>query len=147
MSVIKDIVLGLAKPITDLVDDLHTSDEEKGAIKAKLFELQVGLYEKVMEYEAKLAEFQTKIITAETASESWMTRNWRPLMMVIFTALVVNRWTGLSAILGFPSVFISQEIEMELWSVIKIGIGGYVGGRSLEKIVPPVVEALKNRKE
>lgn len=144
---IVDIITGLAKPIVDLVDDLHTSEEEKLTIKQKMFELQVVLYNKILEYEGKLVDAQSKVIEAEATSESWLARNWRPFTMVVFVALVVNRWTGVTVLLGIPQVMIPHDVEMELWSVIKIGLGGYVAGRSLEKIAPSIAEAIGNMKK
>lgn len=141
---IADIVTGLAGPVVALIDELHTSDEERLTLKQKFFELQVNLYSKVLEYEGKVVDAQSRVVEAEAKSESWLAANWRPIMMVTFLCLVVNKWTGLSVILGFPQIFIPQEIELELWSLMKIGIGGYVGGRTLEKIAPSVAEAIGN---
>ena len=147
MSIIKDIVLGVVQPVADLVDNLHTSTEEKLQIQTKLFELQVGVYDKVVDYETRLAEAQAKIITAEAQSESWLSRNWRPLTMVVFVALVVNRWTGISVLLGIPQVMVPHDIELKLWDAITLGLGGYIAGRSLEKIAPSVATALGNLKK
>lgn len=147
MSLIKDIVLGLAQPIADTVDNLHTSEEEKLGLKNKLFELQVALYDKVLDYEGKLVAAQAQIVTAEAQSESWLSRNWRPLMMVTFMALVVNKWLGLSILLGLPVVYVSEQVENQLWLIIQIGIGGYVGGRTLEKIAPSIASAIGSMKK
>lgn len=147
MSIIKDIVLGVIQPVATLVDNLHTSTEEKLQIQTKLFELQVGVYDKVVDYETRLAEAQAKIITAEAQSESWLSRNWRPLTMVVFVALVVNRWTGISVLLGIPQVMVPHDIELKLWDAITLGLGGYIAGRSLEKIAPSVAEAIGNLKK
>lgn len=147
MSIIKDIVLGVVQPVADLVDNLHTSTEEKLQIQTKLFELQVGVYDKVVDYETRLAEAQSKIITAEAQSESWLARNWRPLTMVVFVSLVVNRWTGLSVLLGVPQVMVPHDIELKLWDAITLGLGGYIAGRSLEKIAPSVAEAIGTLKK
>lgn len=147
MSLIKDIVLGLAQPVADVVDELHTSEEEKLGLKHKLFELQVALYDKVLDYEGKLVAAQAQIVTAEAQSESWLSRNWRPLMMVTFMALVVNKWLGLSILLGLPTVYVSGQVENQLWTIIQIGIGGYVGGRTLEKIAPSIASAIGSMKK
>lgn len=139
---IKDTIMGLVQPVTSLIDELHTSDEERLTLKQKFFELQVSLYNKVLDYEGKIVDAQAKIVTAEAQGESWLQRNWRPLMMITFMIMVLNRWTGITALLGFPTVMIPESIEMELWGVIKLGIGGYVAGRSIEKIAPSVAAAL-----
>lgn len=143
---ITDVITGLAKPIVDLVDDLHTSEEEKLTLKQKMFELQVSLYNKVLEYEGKLVDAQAKIIASEAEGESWLQRNWRPLTMVVFLALIVNKWTGLSVVLGWPTVYIDGTIEQRLWDCVTIGLGGYIAGRSLEKIAPSIASAIGSMK-
>ena len=147
MSWFQDAVAGLAKPVADTIDALHTSEEERLTLKQKFFELQVGLYNRVLDFETKLVEAQAQIVTAEATSESWLTRNWRPLTAVTFVALVVFRWTGLGPLLGMPEVVISENIEEKLWTAIQICLGGYVGGRTLEKIAPSIADAIGNMKK
>ena len=133
-------VLGLViDPLTKLIDEFVLSPEEKLNAKQKLFEVQMSMYEKVLDYEARIADAQSKIITAEASSESWITSNWRPLLMLVFGGLVVSRWFGLGV------AAIPLEIEEQLWTIIKIGIGGYVGGRSIEKIASVVGEVMDKR--
>jgi hypothetical protein len=144
---ITGLITGLAKPVADVIDELHTSEEERLTLKQKFFELQVALYSKVMDYEGKIIDAQASVIKAEAESESWLASNWRPLTMMTFLVLIVNKWTGLSIVLGWPQVFIDSAIEQRLWDCITLGLGGYVVGRSLEKIAPSVAEALGNMKK
>jgi len=134
LPVIGDIFKGLFGTI----DELHTSTEEKLSLQQQMFGLQVSLTEKFMDYQARLVEAQSKVIMAEATSDSWMAKNWRPITMLTFVALVVFRWTGLLPLLGFPPVNISEAIEKELWLIIQIGLGGYIGGRSVEKVAEVV---------
>lgn len=140
MNPILSFFSSIIKPVADVVDAVHTSDEERLTLRQKFFELQVSLYEKALEAESKLVEAQSRVVEAEAKSDSWLTKNWRPLIMVLFVGLVAARWFGWSAP-GIP-----EAVELELWSLIKIGLGGYVGGRSLEKIVPAVATAIGNLK-
>ena len=87
----------VVEPVTKLVDELHTSDEERLQIKAKLFEMQTAMAAKAMDYETRLVESKTKIITAEAHGASWLQRNWRPITMLTFLALVVFDTFGLTA--------------------------------------------------
>jgi hypothetical protein len=77
-------------------------------------------------------------VEAEAKSEHWLTANWRPMVMLTFTGLVVARWFGLSAA-------ITPEIETQLWTVIQLGIGGYVAGRSVEKIAETVGKVIEKK--
>ncbi len=77
------------------------------------------------------------IIRTEAASGGWLTRSWRPIVMLVFTSLIVARWFGYSA----PAL--SEAEALELWAIIKIGLGGYVIGRSAEKVAPSIADAVK----
>ena len=128
-------ISGLIKPVTGLIESLHTSDEERLAAKAVLLELQTGLMSQTLDYEKQLAQSQASIIVAEATANSWLTRTWRPITMLTFVALVV--W----------SQFTGMEIPPDLWFVIKIGLGGYLGGRSVEKSVEGVVKVMKSKEQ
>jgi hypothetical protein len=60
--------------------------------------------------------------------------------MLTFAALIVARWFGWAA----PNL--SEAEYLKLWSIVEFGLGGYVVGRSVEKIAGPVADALKGRK-
>jgi hypothetical protein len=71
---------------------------------------------------------QTDIIITE-AKGNWLQRSWRPLLMVSFGFIVIYvKFIG--PLFGLPI----PELELEFWELLKIGIGGYVVGRSAEKI-------------
>jgi len=80
---------------------------------------------------------QANIIQAEVASGGVLARNWRPLLMLVFGGLIVARWFGYAA----PDITPAEYIE--LWGIVKLGIGGYVVGRSAEKIAPGIMSAFK----
>jgi len=112
-------------PAAKLIDDLHTSDEEKLTLANKLTVIQNEMHSKVIEYETKILESRTSIITAEANGQSWLQRSWRPITMLTFLALVVFDSFG----------WLANPLATEAWTLLQIGLGGYVTGRSLEKIV------------
>lgn len=71
----------------------------------------------------------TDIILAEAKGESWLQRNWRPLLMLWFAGLVGAHW------LGFTPPNLPESVINSLLDIVQVGIGGYVLGRSGEKIV------------
>tara|TARA_R110002074_G_scaffold243053_1_gene414850 strand:- start:5956 stop:6372 length:417 start_codon:yes stop_codon:yes gene_type:complete len=119
------------EPIAGLVDKLHTSDDERLEAKAVLLQLQTSLMSQTLDYEKQIAASQRDIIVAETQANSWLTRSWRPITMLTLVAIVVI------------SQFTEMEVPPDLWFVIKLGLGGYVGGRSVEKSVASVVKVMK----
>ena len=93
-----------------------------------------------MQQSGDLAELQAavSVIVAE-ASGNWLQRSWRPLMMLTFTGLIVARWLGWTA----PNL---QPAEYDhLWAIVQLGIGGYVIGRSVEKVAPAIADAIKGK--
>lgn len=72
------------------------------------------------------------IIVAEAQSGYWLASIWRPLLMVVFAAIIVARWFGY-----MPPNMTEAEI-IRLYDLVELGIGGYIGGRTLEKVVSSV---------
>ena len=80
------------------------------------------------------------IIKAEAQSEHWLAACWRPIMMLTFGALIVARWVGWSA----PGI--SDAEVLKLWDIVQLGLGGYVIGRSVEKVAPSIAQAVSSRR-
>ena len=124
MLSILGFIADIFKPAAELVDDLHTSEEESLKIKERMFKMEQAVTLKMMEYESQLLTAKTDIIKAEANSASWIARNWRPITMLSFLALVV---LDSLAILPTP-------LAKEAWTMLQIGLSGYVVGRSAEKV-------------
>lgn len=75
------------------------------------------------------------IIRAEANSQSWLARNWRPMLMCLFGLIVANNYILFPYVnLYSPQHAILLPIPPDLWALLKIGVGGYVVGRSAEKV-------------
>ncbi len=118
------------QPLSDIVDELHTNEEEKARAKSMILSVEANLLSMLLEYEKKLLSAKEKIITAEATGHSWLQRNWRPITMLIFVFLILYNHV-IAPIFSLKLAPIPQD----LWDVIKIGIGGYIVGRSAEKIM------------
>ena len=116
----------------DVIRRLVPDSEAQAKVEA---ELSVALMQRAQEIENAAAS----IVKTEAASEHWLTATWRPIVMLVLTAMIVARWLGYSA----PNI--SEAEALKLWSIVEIGLGGYVIGRSAEKIAPMVAEAMKRR--
>ena len=126
---ITELIAGIFKPATELIDNLHTTKEEKLEQKRLLLEVQGRAMDRVHEYNTELLMGQAKIVNSEASSEHWLTANWRPLVMLTFTGLVVARF------LGFEAEGMTEKEYQSLWNLITLGVGGYIGGRSVEKAI------------
>ena len=80
---------------------------------------------------------QVEIVKAEAQSGHWLAACWRPILMLTFGGLIVARW------LGFSAPNITEAEVLKLWDIVQLGLGGYVIGRSVEKVVPAIAGALK----
>lgn len=125
---ITDLVAGIFKPAVDLIDELHTSDEEKLNAKAALIAAEASAVQTAINYERGVLEAQSKVIQSESSSKHWLTSNWRPLTMITFLILIVNDSYG----------WLPNPLSEQAWLAINLGLGGYVAGRSAEKIVKTV---------
>ena len=113
------------EPAAKLIDSVHTSDAEKLQLKNTLVTIQNEMHSKVLDYETKILESKTAIITAEANGQSWLQRSWRPISMLVFLSLVVFDSFG----------WLANPLAPEAWTLLQIGLGGYVVGGSAEKIV------------
>ncbi len=119
-----ELIAGIFKPAAELVDELHTSTEEKLKAKGHLLDIQAAAMQRVFDYEADMLEAKSKIVHAEASSKHWLTANWRPITMLTFLILVVGDSLG----------WLPNDLNQEAWFLLEIGLGGYVVGRSGEKI-------------
>ena len=77
--------------------------------------------------DAKELNAKQAIITAEANGESWLQRNWRPVTMLTFVGLIAAHW------LGFTPENLTESVVLELLQIVKLGLSGYIVGRSVEK--------------
>lgn len=107
------------------------------AQELKRIELQQALQSAVLERTTEIEKAAAGIVEAEAQGQSWLQRTWRPITMLVFVALIVTRWLGWSA----PNLGESEALK--LWDIVQLGLGGYVIGRSAEKVLPGLVQAVK----
>ncbi len=123
-------IASIFKPAVDLIDDLHLSKEEKMKLENEMAKIQVGVKEKMIELEKAKIDGQASIITAEAGSDSWLTRSWRPIVVTGLFLLVVLEHFGING---------AKDLPPDAWDVIKIGIGGYIGSRGVEKTADKIM--------
>lgn len=124
--------------IIGLVDEVTTTDEEKLDKQIKLDALAAGLRVNLAKVEAEFAESQSRVVIAEAQSQSWLARNWRPLTMLVFVGIIFFNYIA-------APLFALQTLTIvpDMWALLKLGIGGYIGGRTVEKVAPKIVDAIR----
>lgn len=113
----------LAPILSSVVGNLFPDPAEKAKAEAEVLK-------QLLNAETQIQNATADIIKTEAASTHWLAANWRPLTMLTFTGLIVARWFGWSA----PNL--SEAEYLKLWDIVQLGLGGYVLGRSVEKIAP-----------
>ena len=114
----------LVKGVGGVIDNLHTSKEEKLEAERKIKDMIMG-------YEANMQQQVTKRWKVDMASDSWLSKNIRPLVLiflVVSTVLMIFIDAGVIA-------FEVKDTWVDLLQLVLITvIGAYFGGRSLEKV-------------
>ena len=111
------LLSSLVSEIGSVVNNLSVSSKEKKQIEADLIAA-------ITRQEEALSRSQATIIEAE-ARGNWLQHSWRPVIMLVFATIVLTGTFCELPILSDTSRF---------WDLLEIGIGGYVIGRSAEKI-------------
>ena len=128
MSILTSIFSGgateLVKGIGVVVDNLHTSDEEKLEAEQKVKEL-------IASYEVQMEKEISSRWNADMKSDSWLSKNVRPLVLVFLViATVLLIFIDAGAINFTVEAKWTDLLQLVLITVI----GAYFGGRSLEKV-------------
>jgi hypothetical protein len=124
------LIPALAPILGKVVGNLFPDPTEKAKAEAEVMR-------QLLAAQSEIEQAASKIIQTEAASTHWLAANWRPLTMITFVALIVARWFGWAA----PNL--SEAEYIKLWSIVEFGLGGYVVGRSVEKIAPSIAQAIK----
>lgn len=114
--------------IGNAIDKIGKSDE-KLELQFQYNELLMHMAGAFLDYEGKLLDTRAKIIESETKGESWLQRNWRPMLMCICMFIAFNNYV-LVPYFQLPVAVLDAHI----WTLMDLGVGAYVAGRSLEKI-------------
>ena len=144
LSLISSPVSSLVSAVGGIIDKFVTSPEEKLAAQKAVLEIQTNFQLALVKADSDFAAQQASVVTAEVKSESWMARNWRPILMLSFTYIIVHNY-----VLAPMFSLTALPIPDQLWELLKIGMGGYIFGRSAEKIVdsaaPHVAAVLQSK--
>ncbi len=166
MSIVAPIkaIAGSLSQVMGSLDGLITSKEERmskdnelAEIRNELAGIQRDMYEKAAEVELNLIEKKSEILKNETSGNR-LQRNWRPILMLVFGGIIVYQYFLVQAVNAVLIMF-TVEYQGDLlsipqfilpdrfWTLLEIGVGGYIAGRSLEKIVPNVSQKIMDAKE
>ena len=121
------IVGKIASQVLGIFDKLVEDKDQAARLK---HEFQVQLVESDFSFVQDEIEQRAKIVAAEAEGQSWLQRNWRPILMLTFTYIITHNFI-ISPLFSLPRL----EIPPDMWELLKLGMGGYIIGRSVEKSV------------
>jgi len=117
---------GVVNAVGTAIDRLSTDSTKKEQLKSQIST-------ELLKYLDSLTEAQQRIITQE-ARGNFLQRSWRPIVMLSFTFIVL-----LGIFIDIPLL----KDGSPFWNLLELGLGGYVIGRSAEKIT---ASTFSNRK-
>ena len=140
-----DSITGLFTATGDAIDKNVTSDEERLTLKNNLVKIQNQLQEKMLKHERMLESMLTKRHENDMQSDSWLSKNVRPLTLIFLTVSTV--------LLAYLSIFKlepAQVVVMQPWvtlltTLLVTTYSFYFGSRGIEKCSKILAEnRLKN---
>ena len=114
----------LVKNVGGVIDDLHTSEEERLEAERKIKEI-------IANYEVEMEKNITSRWEADLKSDSWLSKNVRPLVLIF---LIVCTMLLIFIDAGALNFEVKSSWVDLLQLVLITVIGAYFGGRSLEKV-------------
>lgn len=111
-------------PLFGVIDKVVVDKDEREKIRAEILLA-------AMTNDTELNKAASSIIVAEAQGEGRLQRSWRPVTMLSFLGLIWSYWLGLA-----PDYIIANPAIVDrVFMILQIGIGGYIMGRSGEKMV------------
>lgn len=137
---VSTVVGGALSLGTSLIERLFPDPAQRDAAKLALLEMQ-------QKGELATLTAQSGIIQTEAASTNWITSAWRPIMMLSFVAIVVNNYLLYPYLVLFFHSAPKLDLPPDMWDLLKIGMGGYVVGRTVEKTATTIMTGKKDSGE
>jgi len=121
------LTAGLGKAVDNVLGRFF-EDKDKAAQAAH--ELRLAM----MEHEETAQQVARDVVVAEAKSEHWITSAWRPIVMLMFAVMIGNNFIIAPYLDAFFGTSVMFDMPDQAWGLLSVGLGGYVVGRSGEKI-------------
>jgi hypothetical protein len=119
--------------IAPLAKILFNTVDKAVADKDLAAKLKADLQTQMMQSHTQELTAAAKIIEAE-AKAGWFASSWRPLLMYVLIFILIWNYVLGPVILFFFKASITIELPGDVWTLLQIGLGGYVVGRSAESV-------------
>ena len=136
-------MLGAVAPLAKI---LFSTIEKSVPDKDLQAKLKADLQTQLLQSNTQELQAAAKIIEAE-AKAGWFASSWRPLLMYVLIFILVWNYILGPVIKVFTGAVISFELPGDVWSLLQIGLGGYVVGRSAESVARTMANRPVNKQQ
>ena len=116
-------VTNLVSAVGEIVDRLTLPGREKKQLETDILRLLIAVEEKTISEQAASIR--------EEARGTWLQRSWRPIVMLVFTLIILA-----GTFLNLPILADTSRF----WDLLEIGLGGYIIGRGSEQLVSSLLK-------
>jgi hypothetical protein len=132
-------VAPLAKILFNTIDKAVPDKDLQEKLKAQL-------QTQLLQSNTQELQAAAKIIEAE-AKAGWFAASWRPLLMYVLIFILVWNYVIGPVIKVFTGAVISFELPGDVWTLLNVGLGGYVVGRSAESVARTLANRPVNKEQ
>ena len=126
-------MLPILQAVAPLAKILFNTVDKAVADKDLAAKLKADLQTQMMQSHTQELTAAAKIIEAE-AKAGWFASSWRPLLMYVLIFILIWNYVLGPVILFFFKASITRTLPGDVWTLLQIGLGGYVVGRSAESV-------------
>lgn len=138
-------ITGLLKLGGIALDKIFPDKAERAKAEAELLEVaQAGDIAALKAHVDTLTK-AADIIISEAKSEHKITATWRPITMLVFVVIIANNYILYPYLSIFWDNAPALTLPPEMWTILKIGLGGYIGGRSIEKTATAIAKTVNKQ--
>ena len=116
-------VTNLVSAVGEIVERLTLPGREKKQLETDILQLLIAVEEKTITEQAAAIR--------EEARGNWLQRSWRPIVMLVFTLIILA-----GTFLNLPILADTSRF----WDLLEIGLGGYIIGRGSEQLVSSLLK-------
>ena len=116
-------VTNLVSAVGEIVERLALPGREKKQLETDILQLLIAVEEKTITEQAAAIR--------EEARGNWLQRSWRPIVMLVFTLIILA-----GTFLNLPILADTSRF----WDLLEIGLGGYIIGRGSEQLVSSLLK-------
>lgn len=125
--ILLDFIGSIFKPAASIIDNLHTSEEEKLTLRNELAKIEGQALAKMTEVEKSRLDAMSKVQIAEANSKYWLTANWRPLTSVSLVFVIIMASFG-----------IIPQPDSNFYDLAQVFLTAYGSSRGLEKVASSI---------